>query len=374
MNVLYVANSVMLYGANSSLMDMAVKVKEKGVNVFILIMGYGDIVIKLRNKGVPVYILPYETNCHVGKNIFRKERKLKLAKNLQYLEQAKEIVKENKIDIIHSNASNIDFGAMLAFSTGIPHIWHIREMMKEDYNLEYDYGCMTRFLFNRAAGVICISGFVAEKRKLGKNRVIIYNGIDLEKYTIDKPALFKTEEIHLLYCGIISESKGTLDVVKAVGYLVNNGITNVHLAIVGGRSSYWDIVNQYIMENNLSDYITYYGHQANVKPYREWADIAVMASKSEALGRVTIESMLGDVLVIGADSGATSELIRDGETGYLYKLNDAEQLGEKIILAYEDIEKSMEIVRKAKTYALENFDDKRYAEKIIELYQSCIKG
>ena len=48
-------------------------------------------------------------------------------------------------------------------------------------------------------------------------------------------------------------------------------------------------------------------------------DIALVASCSEAFGRVTVEAMLAGMLVIGADVAGTSELICDGVNGILYE-------------------------------------------------------
>ena len=104
------------------------------------------------------------------------------------------------------------------------------------------------------------------------------------------------------------------------------------------------------------------------------ADIAVVSSRYEALGRVTIESMLGEVLVIGADSGATTELICDGVTGYLYEVGNSRQLADQIISVLENKNKSREIVYQAKKYALENFDSSQYAAQILKIYKQCLTG
>jgi glycosyltransferase involved in cell wall biosynthesis len=49
------------------------------------------------------------------------------------------------------------------------------------------------------------------------------------------------------------------------------------------------------------------------------ADVALMCSRNEAMGRVTAEAMSTCRPVIGFDSGGTSELIDPGRTGLLYR-------------------------------------------------------
>lgn len=59
-------------------------------------------------------------------------------------------------------------------------------------------------------------------------------------------------------------------------------------------------------------------------------DVCIMASKSETFGMVTIEALSHGIPVIGSRAGGTPELILDGETGYLFESNNANDLAEKI--------------------------------------------
>ena len=59
-------------------------------------------------------------------------------KNRLLLQETKKYIDKWNIDIIHSNASNLDFGQLVANKYGIPHVWHVREMLYNDYQLTYD--------------------------------------------------------------------------------------------------------------------------------------------------------------------------------------------------------------------------------------------
>ena len=54
------------------------------------------------------------------------------------------------------------------------------------------------------------------------------------------------------------------------------------------------------------------------KVYVKTMIIAVVASKSEAFGRVTIEAMSSSLLVVASDTGANTELISDKKNGLIY--------------------------------------------------------
>lgn len=372
MNVLYITNTIDIYGANNSLMDMVEELKERNVNIYIITMRNGKLTNNLKKCGFKTYVIPYETNAAtIGVLKFR-EKCERLIKNIHYLPEIKKIIDTNHIDIIHSNASNVDIGAMAAIRYKIPHIFHVREVLYKDFGLVYDFPMISRFFLNRASKIIAISEYVKKEKKLGPNSTVIYNGFNMEKYCISKADFFPDTKLHILYCGVISRQKGIMDIIKAIHYLVTNGREKIELSIVGGESPYWQKVDQYIRKNQLENYIHYYGYQYDLLPFRRKADIAIMSSRSEALGRVTIESMLGEVLVIGANCGATSELIKNKITGYLYEPGNIKQLAMIISNVKQNKPQNVEIIRNAKQFALGTFDRKDYADKLLKLYTNLL--
>ena len=56
-----------------------------------------------------------------------------------------------------------------------------------------------------------------------------------------------------------------------------------------------------------------------------------MPSDREPLGRVIFESQLFGIPVLASDSGGNTELIKDGVTGYLYKLGNVNELASQIL-------------------------------------------
>lgn len=366
-----IANSLVCYGANNSMVDMIIELKEINIDVTVLLPGYGEIAAVLQDKKIKFYVLPYEYSTSVSISLSGKCQKI--FNNLLLLKDAKRIVKEQEIEIIHTNASNVDFGALLALMCHIPHVWHIRELLKEDYNLKYDFPAVQAVLMHHADCRISISKYVRQKRVYGNNVCTIYNGLEISKYRIHKTKLFSSKTNYILYCGQISKEKGVMDAVKAIRKLVKLGYYNFKLDIVGESNAYSSRILDYINMHGLDEYVMFHGHQKNMKPFRERADIAIMCSRSEALGRVTIESMLGECLVIGANRGGTLELIRDGVTGYLYEAGNTNELVQKILLVYRDTENSQKIVKAAQAFAVKNFDNRKYAEKVRRVYISCLE-
>jgi hypothetical protein len=68
----------------------------------------------------------------------------------------------------------------------------------------------------------------------------------------------------------------------------------------------------------------------------KFADVGITPSKREAFGRVTFEYMFAGLPVVGANSGATPELIDDGKTGFIYSKDSASSLASKLLKYAKD--------------------------------------
>lgn len=78
------------------------------------------------------------------------------------------------------------------------------------------------------------------------------------------------------------------------------------------------------------------------------------------------------MLVIGADSGVTEELIIEGETGNIYSLGDAEELAVCILKAITNITKSQIKAKKAQKGTCQKFSKEKKAREIIDVYEELL--
>ena len=96
------------------------------------------------------------------------------------------------------------------------------------------------------------------------------------------------------------------------------------------------------------------------------ADIGLMCSRSEALGRVTIEAMKLGKPVVGTAAGGTLELIRHGYNGFLYSPGDPTDLAHWIERLARDQRLAREMGRRARSWASETFNRAIYAAELEE--------
>lgn len=373
-NVLYIANDTGFGGATYSLLDMLEAVKEK-VNPIVIIPSAGDVEEQLTRLHIAYYIVPFERDCgRIGKHSIEEAEHV-FVSNYQAALKLQSIIQIKEIQIIHTNSSVSNVGVMAALIANIPHVWHVRELLEEDFDCEFLDKELKKELFTCTDKVISISSCVnkAYKRKYNIDSLRIYDGLNVEKH-IGKDSNLKKKNCFLL-AGVISPQKGQIDAIKAVNEIVRKGI-DIQLYIVGsGNYQYRWILKRFIKECGLGSNVHILTFRENLRKLREWCLFSITSSKMEALGRVTIEAMLNRSIVLGADTGGTAEIIGEDLTrGYLYKQGNWMDLARVMQYAMENMEKNAEIQESAQAYALETFDLKRYGEKIIKIYEDELRN
>ena len=97
------------------------------------------------------------------------------------------------------------------------------------------------------------------------------------------------------------------------------------------------------------------------------ADAALMCSRKEACGRVTMEAMLPGTPVVGTDSGGTAELIRNGVDGFLYAPSDDAMLAEKLAWFIEHPEEASQLGEAARESMTARLAADPYDERVLEV-------
>lgn len=286
-----------------------------------------------------------------------------------------EIIRKHKIQMIHSNSIVGNVGAIAACMAEVPHIWHIRELLEEDFNSELWDKEFKRRLFKQTQAFITISRCVQNVyfEKYNLLSTCIYDGMDLQKY-YESISSAKIERIKAIIVGNITKEKGQLDAVKAIEVLKDRNI-NVSLVIIGnGNQTYVWSLKKYIHKKGLDNNITVMPFQSDLRKWRSQCNVAITTSQMEALGRGTIEAMLAGNVVIGAQSGGTEELIGNNKLrGFLYKPGEPETLADAMqAVLNTSTEELIKIRMRAQQHIVKCFDAQVYADKIIKIYEKAM--
>lgn len=366
-------------GASLSMLNIACELANRGNEIVLVLSSEANLESIKTKERIKYFVIP-AFNMRVNLNQATKTTGIKFTFkyicNFFYMLKLYKILKNENIDIIHINGINHQMGAQVAQKLRIPYVWHIRQLMEEDLGQTVFAKKRVWKYVKKANAIIAISNTVKDKfEKEFKRRIItVYNGVPIEKYWIEKNEIFNNQTTTLILPGRIAPGKGQLDAVKAIEQLIKKKKLSIELFIIGNTEDreYEKKVKLYIKKNHLERYVHIEPYVSDLRQFRKKCDIGLTCSKNEAFGRVTIENQLAGLLVIGADTGGTSEIIKDNETGLLYKEGNYMDLAEKIEYALMHKNEMRAIARCGKEKAAQDFSIQRVVDQITEIYDQSI--
>ena len=361
-------------GAFLCMAELNQELNRKGITSLVVLPEYGNGESVLEEKNIEyTYVVSEDWTIPIEyPDIIKKKRQLQ--RNVEAVKRLENLISEHQIKIIHNNTIYTYIGAVAAKNKNIPVVWHIRENIFDQGNQFLD-SQQSINLINESDQIVAISGFMAGcVDGLDKNRLnIVYDGVDANKFYLERPVFKNILQVTILMVGAVTEYKGQMDLIKAINSLKKRNLGTFKIWFAGkGDSDYVKKLEKIVDQYELQNQISFLGRQDNVAKLYHQADIAVVCSKAEPFGRVTIEAQLAGCLVIGADTGATPELIEHCKTGLLYRQGDINDLADKIKYAMDNPLISQKLALNGQKNAYMTYTKERNAEEIIKIYDKIL--
>ena len=289
-------------------------------------------------------------------------------KNKKAMQIIKKFASDNRIDIIHTNSSVIDLGAILHNELGIPHVWHLREFGKEDFNFYSLKRNTINYMNNNANQFLCISNAMKKSwvdKGLDKNKiVVISHGVDANRFT--KKSNCISPDIKGVMCGSFSPGKGQHVLIEALNQLNEIEKQHVHVDFYGKEEgNYYKEFKNKIDEYNLQEVVDIKGFSSHMNEKLLMYNVGFNCSKAEAMGRVTVEYMMSGLCPVVSNSGANTEIIRDNKCGLLYE-NSTTALVDALRYLLNNPKDILKYGQKSFIVARQKYDANKNIDKIIK--------
>lgn len=164
---------------------------------------------------------------------------------------------------------------------------------------------------------------------------VIHCGIDRTLYSHD-PEVTKYQSPTILYLGRIKKYKSVQHLIEAFA-IVKRRLPDTRLMVVG-TGDYLDQLKALARKLGVSGDVEFPGFvsaEDKVDRMRR-AHVAVLPSLKEGWGLTNIEANSVGTAVVAADSPGLRDSVRHGETGFLYKYGDIEQMAQKLMTVLTD--------------------------------------
>lgn len=222
-------------------------------------------------------------------------------------------------DLVVVNSSVIPGPMFAGWLRRIPTVVIVRESILSNTQL---YSIIPRKLLVRliehfSVRRIAVSHFVA--RQLNEPAIVDYPDVrrDLHKVAVaaqDDNDVDSTvrRTLRVVMLGSFSPEKGQMDAIQAVTLAKAQG-ADVSLSLYGYAHQHeLAEISKWCSTNGMEEWISHQGFTDDPLRAYEEADVSVVCSKNEAYGRVTAESILAGVPVVGYDQGGTTEILKSG--------------------------------------------------------------
>lgn len=375
MKILFVIHDTMLMGGSlNSFLTILDNLPAMVEEVYVLMPKRGRLSKVFAERKIPVWVMDYtpawtKNHCVTMEDMLSEWNNIKCARRLA------ERLKKNNIDIVYTNTGIIDVGAMAAFFAGKRHIWHQREFIHRHYKRKYILECKVRWMLRHADAVVTVSKRLLrelQKRYHIKNGTVLYNKFAKELYYVENKELLSANIIRCLVTGTMYEGKRQLDAVNAIGRLIKSHHIAIELFLAGeGEAGYINKIIKYIKELGIQKQVHILKYETDMKSLRENMDIEISCSQWEGFGRTVIEGMLSGLFIIGANSGATSELIKHNKNGLLYQAGDADDLADKILWVCNHKEDAKHIARAGQQWASRWFLDDAFQKDLESILMNA---
>ncbi len=352
-------------GGQISLVKLIENMDKSNFTLFLIVSEEGDLSKLMRENGYKVFIF--------GIPGFKLNNYLKLKEKKREFQN---IIKSNDIDVIHSDNDKFSFfAAQWTKKLNVKVIFHARVTNKRPYD---------KLVEKKVDKIVGISEAVLDRfnnTKYNSKLCVIFNGVDCEDFIPAENKLDMKRQLGLdlsiktiIYVGRIEERKGTYDLLKAVKILVDSGVSDFRLLLIGEEppENPIDEISSKVKKLLLNDYVKKVGQKEKVIEWIQAADLLVLPSHSEGMGRVILEAMACGTTVIGTRIGGIKEAITD-DVGLLVPSESPEELAKAINDLIKDDDLRFKMSVSARKRALELFDIKVHAKKMMELFEEIVE-
>jgi len=241
---------------------------------------------------------------------------------------------------------------------------------------------MDRYSFPAAARIVTVSGDFKRRlvrRGIPEERItVLHNAvqapggnipIDPEVLGRNKQALgISAQEKVVIAVGRLSREKGQIDLVFALHHLrrVRPDMT-VRVVLVGEGPDRRKILNA-AESLGLAKCITFVGHQHNVAPYYQAADVVAIPSLSEGSPNVLLEAMAWGVPVVATTVGGIPEMVEHGKDALLVSPRQPELMASAIDLLLSNANLAGNLARQARATVEKSYSPESRARALLQIY------
>jgi glycosyltransferase involved in cell wall biosynthesis len=289
-----------------------------------------------------------------------------------------------QVDLVHSNALTVIEGGLASRRLGLPHVWHVRELIGpgEPFRLLLEGPRLGRFLARHASVVVANSDVTADRLRdwlAPTPRLLetVWNGIDVRAIT-PRDSRDNGPPVVGMVANLTSQMKKHALFIEAAARVDRSIPAEFRIygydPSEGGRRSggaYVDGLLDRIRAHGLGDRVTFAGHRPTDQIMSRIA-MLVHPCEHESFGRAVVEAMAAGLPVVGVSGGGVGAIVVDNRTGLLVAPDDPDQMARAIEQLLKNPELRKEMGSAGRKRAVDQFSLEASADGILKAYETAM--
>ena len=290
------------------------------------------------------------------------------------IKKLKKIIKDNNVDLVHSQLYWSTVLARFACPTSVPLVTSIQASLTDSVEYKKKWiGWLDKFSYNKKRSTILgVSKYTLDDYftflKLKKHEnFVLYNFVDTKIFKATSVPVQKDKgQFRIISVGNLKPQKNYNFLLKAFTQLKGLGIS----LDIYGNGLLHDELAKFIQQNDLP--VRLMGKIRNMNEVIGDYDLFVLPSLYEGFSLAVLEGMVMEKPMLLSDIPTFNEQCLD--TAIYFSLKDVNDLVEKIKSLKNDKEKLSEMAIKGKNRALENFTLEHHLTSLRKIYQQVLSN
>ena len=262
------------------------------------------------------------------------------------------------------------FVAAAARAAGVPYVIHLHGSRFRQYwdGLPTWLSNQVKAMFENAAAVAVLGGVWRDyvQAKAPRSHVVI-----LPNATPAAPQAIvgESDRTRILFLGRVGERKGVPELLDALAILKDDPRWSAVIAGDGDVAGF-EAKSKALGLDAAVRFTGWVGPQ-QVDELLKSSDVLVLPSHDENLPMSVIEAMSHGLAVVTTPVGAVEDIIKDGETGLLVPVGDADRLAQALRSLVESPARIKALGHAARAFHAENLEIKPYVDRLVAIWKSA---
>jgi glycosyltransferase involved in cell wall biosynthesis len=288
------------------------------------------------------------------------------------------------VALVHSHTATVMTGAGIARALGVPHLWHVSEMVERPRAVR---SVLSRHIVRSSDRIVAVSAAVREhilatQPAAAPKIAVIHNGIDVGRFSVDVPrACAEPDSVPGMTVGMIGRVgtwKGQ-ELFLSAATIVARELPDARFVLAGGvldgNMAALEKLRAQARDCGIADRVTIREYCADTPELLRTFDVFVQSSlRPDPLPTTVLEAMASATPVVATAHGGAPEMVQDGVTGLLVRSGDAEAMAFAIIRLLRDPAMRSRMGEAGRDRVTREFSPAAFSAAYLRVYRELARG